>query len=556
MTAPRVPFWNLGISSPFHPILFAAYPILYLYTRNQRIFSFRDSFRSLELSLAVTVLLWLLLGLVTRSWRKAALIVTIWILLFFSVGHLATLVSAWIGSSTPSMVNLGFWVWLVAFAACPYFILKSRHVTDLTQFANVAGIVLFTMLLVINAQSFILKNRQVDQEASLLSHLRGGSDASVATAPPNPSSRPDIYYIILDSYEGAGALEKYYHFDNSAFLQALRARGFFIGSGSHSNYLNTSFSVSSSLNLIYLNSLPSSLLYQMTNSLKFDYARDFLRAQGYQMVTFQAGYGFLDNNLADIRISPHLAQSAAARASRSAPVNSFELSLFQTTAAGLAFSSGAVYLNTPSQEIEDTAFETDFAGRRERILSAFAHLPDFTHQAGSYFLYAHILSPHNPYLWNAQGEPLHYTGHEYLVGDKAHPERNIQLYTDQMQYTDQMALDMIDRILSQSETPPVIILQGDHGHDTYFEWTNPTEEGVDLRSTILNAYYFPNRDYSALYPTISPVNSFRVVFNQFFGTHFPILPDTTYYHNAEKPVTPGSQSKFVEYGPGVFPHAK
>jgi hypothetical protein len=36
-----------------------------------------------------------------------------------------------------------------------------------------------------------------------------------------------------------------------------------------------------------------------------------------------------------------------------------------------------------------------------------------------------------------------------------------------------------------------------------------------------------------LYPAISPVNSFRVVFNAYFGTALPMLPDRVFAHQSE-----------------------
>jgi hypothetical protein len=45
----------------------------------------------------------------------------------------------------------------------------------------------------------------------------------------------------------------------------------------------------------------------------------------------------------------------------------------------------------------------------------------------------------------------------------------------------------------------------------------------------LNAYYFPDQDYRALYPSITPVNSFRVVFNQYFDADVELLEDKNYY---------------------------
>ena len=43
----------------------------------------------------------------------------------------------------------------------------------------------------------------------------------------------------------------------------------------------------------------------------------------------------------------------------------------------------------------------------------------------------------------------------------------------------------------------------------------------------LNAFYFPNKDYSRLYDSISPVNTFRVVLNTYFNAQLPLLKDSS-----------------------------
>jgi hypothetical protein len=53
--------------------------------------------------------------------------------------------------------------------------------------------------------------------------------------------------------------------------------------------------------------------------------------------------------------------------------------------------------------------------------------------------------------------------------------------------------------------------------------------------SILNAYFFPNRKYDGLYSRISPVNSFRVVFNTFFGGSLELLPDRNYFSTWNDP---------------------
>ncbi len=78
---------------------------------------------------------------------------------------------------------------------------------------------------------------------------------------------------------------------------------------------------------------------------------------------------------------------------------------------------------------------------------------------------------------------------------------------------------MIDTILATSKTPPVIIIQADHGK---------VGENKYDKFKITNAYYLPNVKGNVIYPTITPVNTFRVIFDHYFGGDFKLLPDIIY----------------------------
>ncbi len=58
---------------------------------------------------------------------------------------------------------------------------------------------------------------------------------------------PAIYYIILDGYARSEVMRELFDFDNTAFLERLERKGFFVARGSNANYCQTPLSRSSSL---------------------------------------------------------------------------------------------------------------------------------------------------------------------------------------------------------------------------------------------------------------------------------------------------------------------
>jgi len=143
-------------------------------------------------------------------------------------------------------------------------------------------------------------------------------------------------------------------------------------------------------------------------------------------------------------------------------------------------------------------------------------LPDAPAIVGPKFVYAHIFIPHYPYAFGPNGEimtdPGYYSGDR---GDAITDEYQKQAYTNQVQYINKRIIPALQTIINESKTPPIIILMGDHGLKGNNRYTN------------LNAYYLPN-GYKNLYNSITPVNSFRMIFNDYFGANYPLLQDITY----------------------------
>jgi hypothetical protein len=103
------------------------------------------------------------------------------------------------------------------------------------------------------------------------------------------------------------------------------------------------------------------------------------------------------------------------------------------------------------------------------------------------------------------------------------PENYREGYRKQAIFITKRVEQTIDRILARSPEPPIIILQSDHGSGLRHHLDDLEKTDLRERMSILNCYYFPDRDYDGLTRTITPVNSFRVVLNNHFGTKLPLL---------------------------------
>jgi len=142
---------------------------------------------------------------------------------------------------------------------------------------------------------------------------------------------------------------------------------------------------------------------------------------------------------------------------------------------------------------------------------------------GPQFAYVHLILPHPPFVFGPDGE---YTNPaDFWNKEKKYAPDKFKIgYVNQVIFLNTKLLEMIDTILAESDTPPIILLQGDHG-----PWSQPNPQHF----FILNAYYLPDHT-TELYPQLSPVNSFRIIFNDYFGGSYDMLPDVTYYSPVPK----------------------
>ena len=183
----------------------------------------------------------------------------------------------------------------------------------------------------------------------------------------------------------------------------------------------------------------------------------------------------------------------------------FEIMLAQTSA-----------LRAPLDMIEESPEQKSADWYRRRTLFALDQLERTVPGINSpKFVFAHLVIPHHPFVFGPNGEELN------SIEASVPPFEEYKVkYPDQVTYINKRMEAIIDIILSSSSNPPIIIIQGDHGPAPF--------DVIERRMKNLSAYYFPD-DTQGLYPTITPVNSFRVIFNKYFGQNYPLLEDKALY---------------------------
>lgn len=107
-------------------------------------------------------------------------------------------------------------------------------------------------------------------------------------------------------------------------------------------------------------------------------------------------------------------------------------------------------------------------------------------------------------------------------------EEYINGYRNQVEYINKLVLHAVDEIISNSKNPPIIVILGDHGPGSQFHWDSTKVSCMWERTSNLTAILLPNGS-DGLFRAISPVNIFRVILNQYFGTELPLLEDRSYY---------------------------
>ncbi len=482
-----------------HPIMFAIYSVLFLYVHNLNQAHAADLLFPSSLVLSVVVVLWLGLGLLLKSYAKAALIVSAAVMLFFSYGHLYHFIHYWmIGNFKIGRHRFLLPLYFFAFLGILVFaIFKRKFPEGLSRFLNAMSVILVAVS-IYNIAAYHV-GRSGGQEAKAVA---GAINLDVS------EGRPDIYFILLDGHANSETVASLYGYDNSAFIDSLEALGFSVTQHAYSNYNQTNLSMPSILDMRYINFLAREVGEESIDvSIPWSLIRNgrvwqSLRKAGYNTYLVRNGWGPTDRN-------PYVTEAINCGGQ-----NEFIRMMTHTTMLCI---------------VEANFFVVEW--HRENIRQMLQKLPKISEKAHPSFTYAHFLLPHPPYVFDEHGNPVE-PQEVTLVGDIWTPRES---YIAQMKFIDTQILKVIREIIDQSSTPPVIVLMGDHGPGSLDQWDNPSDEFIAETHRILHAVKLSRQEQFTTLDHITSVNTFRFLFNHLFQAGLDTLEDEIYHSRYESP---------------------
>jgi len=490
-----------------HPILFGAFPVLYLFAQNvHEGLGWSDVLAPLLVCVAAATIVMAVCWLALRDARRAGLITSAFVVLFFSYGHVyqalgGRRVAGFVVGRQALLLPL--WAILAAAAVVLAVRLGGRSAA-LTFGLNLiaAGLVMVNLVQIVVAQA----------AAPGEVHPAGFDAARPAWHPlPGVTKPPDIYYIVLDEYAGPTTLQDQFGFDDGPFLRALSLRGFDVEPDAHTNYPRTSLSLASTLNMTYLDFLTRRFgagtgdARPLLDLIRNCEAVRLLKRAGYSYVHIGANW------------LPTSRSPQADAEVRFGGLSEFSTVLYHST----LLEPVARRLHLLPKLLDDRRSEwsavraqfDDLASGRSR-----------TDVQAPRFVFAHLLVPHDPFVFDARGR--------YVSEQLEAREDASRAYVDQLAWVNGEVLRVMDRLLAgPASSRPIVVLQSDEGPyaGEPTAWgPNPKPLTVQRKFGILNAYELPGLAPSDVPAGITPVNTFRLILDRYFGMTLPLLPDDEY----------------------------
>ena len=494
-----------------HPFLLAAYSVLSLYAHNVGELTLAEAAPLAGGVIAGALALYGLAWLAFRDGRKAGLVTTVLLLFGLFYGNLFSALEELLQPGSQIAV---FFAMALGFGLLTVVLMrKSTRLQNATAVLNAMTLVLvFIPLINVLSHEALASFRP----ATEVGPLQPANDDAVAVA--TAARKPNVFFLIFDRYAASRTLRDYYAFDNRGIENYLRAKGFYVATESSANYLKTAHSLAGTFHMDYIN-----FLSQQAGSGSQDWTLTYRMLGKHRVLSTFKKLGYRYIHLGSWW-EPTRSHDLADENYNTDSVS--ELTRVFASGTIKPFFTEAVWPVLGLGSAHEGPVGGLWQSQCTRVPYTFDQLKKLAARTDPVFVFAHILIPHPPFLFDENGR---------CKSEKESAQYSLaENYVAQVKYANKLMRELIETLLASAEDP-IIIIQADEGpfplryyQQIEKDWRNASEAELQIKFRILNAMYLPGVDHSKFYNTMSPVNTFRLVFDEYFGANLPLLEDRSY----------------------------
>ncbi len=478
---------------PFYAILIAVYSVLFVWLRNIEETSPGDALRPLvAVALCAATLQFVATKLLGSRERGAALS-AISSLVVLNYGHAYSLAAGYSWGRHRYLLTVA----LALVLGVIWLAVRGAFDEGFSGRADAVSAILVLFLLVRPVTEFVTSG----EREPALDEWAPSSGQTAAESRP----RPNVYYLLLDGYGRSDVLARLYDYDNTRFLDTLESLGFGVGIRSFANYPTTLTSLASALNMAYLQGGGGLLgevdtvrsLYQ---AIRTNRLMRLFTAAGYRVAMISSEKYAMNGFMPEVEIET------------CGPDRSFSSAWTRMT----------ILRATPllvARAVHDPT--------RSRIRCQFAALESEIARPGPKFVFFHVLLPHPPFLFRANGEP------QSLPDTHAKDWNPRTAYIEQLRFLNNRISAILETLVEKEGDSSLVLLHADHGPASLVTQDWRLEPGfVAERAPILLAA----RDQAGLALDLpersnldSPLGGVRWLVEGALGLPQSALPDRAYF---------------------------
>ena len=307
------------------------------------------------------------------------------------------------------------------------------------------------------------------------------------------AEKPNVYHIILDEYTDNEILLKQFGYNNEKFLEFLNKNGFYMPDKAFSTFGSTPDELNLILNMDY--PISSGWVSDVYQDLKTNKVMSTFSDQNYSVIETNSAMRWKDFSDVDTHLC------------------------YDVDFINSEFLDQVLRKSIIRYFMEQHQTDT----RRDIVRCTFNELSEIALQSnGPTYVFAHLYVPHPPFIFGPNGENVT-PDHREISGLQSW--ENPQGYINQLIYATNQVSIVIKNIV-KNDPNAIIIVQGDTGTSTgIYDMSKRNMKDVYQTHSILYAVRIPDVNN---FENAIPVNTYRIIFNNYFNMNYEYLEQHIY----------------------------